>query len=193
MIDTAIRELSGERNDGGRAPRTATSFKPFDPTAKMAEATAIDQGREIRIVKGAPAAVSVFAPIGEGTAEQLEALDRAGYRTLAVAAGPDGALELIGLIALGDPPRPDSAQLLTELRSLGVIPIMVTGDAQTTASTVAHSIGLDGPVCPPGAIPERVGPGDLPSMRECFPSRNFSWSRLPTRRSRRRHVRRRRQ
>ena len=173
LIDTVIRELSGERNDGGRAPRTATSFKPFDPTAKMAEATAIDQGREIRIVKGAPAAVSVFALAGEGTAEQLEALNRAGYRTLAVAAGPYGALELIGLIAFGDPPRPDSAQLLTELRSLGVIPIMVTGDAQTTAATVAHSIGLDGPVCPPGAIPESVGPGDFAVYAGVFPEQKF--------------------
>lgn len=88
LIDTAIRKLSGERNGRGRAPRTATSFTPFDPTAKLAEATAIDQGCEIRIVKGAPAAVNVFAPISVETAEQLEALDRAGYRTLAVAAGP---------------------------------------------------------------------------------------------------------
>ena len=173
LIDTVIRKLSGERKGSGRAPRAATSFRPFDPTAKMAEATAINRGCAIRIVKGAPAAVSALAPISAEAAEQLEALDRAGYRTLAVAAGSDGALELIGFIALGDPPRPDSAQLLTELRSLGVIPVMVTGDAQTTAATVAHSIGLDGPVCPPGGIPESVGPGDFAVYAGVFPEQKF--------------------
>ncbi len=173
LIDTAIRKLSSERKSGGRAPRIATSFTPFDPTVKMAEATAIDQGREIKIVKGAPAAVGAFAPTSAETAEQLEALDRAGYRTLAVAVGPQDALEMIGLIAFGDPPRPDSGQLLTELRSLGVIPVMVTGDAQTTAATVAHSIGLDGPVCPPGGIPESVGPDDFAVYAGVFPEQKF--------------------
>jgi H+-transporting ATPase len=173
LIDTAIRKLSSERKGGGRAPRIATSFTPFDPTAKMAEATAIDQDRAIKIVKGAPAAVGAFAPISAETGEQLETLDRAGYRTLAVAVGPQGALEMIGLIAFGDPPRPDSAQLLTELRSLGVIPVMVTGDAQTTAATVAHSIGLDGPVCPPGGIPESVGPDDFAVYAGVFPEQKF--------------------
>lgn len=173
LIDSVIRKVAGERKGGGRAPPIAASFKPFDPTAKMAEAIAIDQGREIRIIKGAPAAVSVFAPISAEATEQLEALNRAGYRTLAVAAGPDGALELIGLIALGDPPRPDSAQLLTELRSLGVVPIMVTGDAPTTAAAVAQSIGLGGPVCPPGSIPESVGPGDYAVYAGVFPEQKF--------------------
>ena len=173
LIDTAVRKLWDNGNRAGCAPRQAATFKPFDPTAKMAEATAVDTGREIRIIKGAPAAVGALAPIGAMAAEQLEELDRAGYRTLAVAAGPAGALELIGLIAFGDPPRPDSAQLLRELRSLGVLPVMVTGDAAATAATVAHSIGLDGPVCPPGGIPESVGPNDFAVYAGVFPEQKF--------------------
>jgi H+-transporting ATPase len=35
---------------------------------------------------------------------------------------------------------------------------MVTGDAPATAAIVAHAVGLDGAVCPPGAIPESVRP-----------------------------------
>jgi H+-transporting ATPase len=89
-IDTAIRKLAGERKNPGRAPPTMLNFKPFDPAAKMSEATAIEQGREIKIIKGAPAAVGSFAPLNAQATEQLEALDRAGYRTLAVAAGPSG-------------------------------------------------------------------------------------------------------
>lgn len=172
-IDTAIRKLAAERNDKGRAPQSAISFKPFDPTTKMAEATALDQDRAITIIKGAPAAVGAFVPLDAQASAKLEALDRAGYRTLAVAAGPNDSLELLGLIAFGDPPRSDSAQLLRELRALGVRPVMVTGDAATTAATVAHGIGLDGPVCPPGGIPESVGPADFTVYAGVFPEQKF--------------------
>lgn len=172
-IDKVIRKAADDNRGPCHAPQSAKKFKPFDPTTKMAEATAIDHGREIRIIKGAPAVIGALAAIGPEAAAQLDALDHAGYRTLAVAAGPADALELIGLIALTDPPRSDSAQLLRELRSLGVLPVMVTGDAATTAATVAQNIGLTGAVCPPGGIPESVGPGDFAVYAGVFPEQKF--------------------
>jgi H+-transporting ATPase len=157
----------------GRAPLTASRFTPFDPAVKMAEAIAIDAGRELRVVKGAPAIVAMVAPMTPAAAAQLDALTRAGYRTLAVAAGQVNALELIGFIAFSDPPRADSAELLTELRSLGVLPVMVSGDAAATAATVAHAIGLTGAICPPGDIPESVGPKDFAVYADVFPEQKF--------------------
>ena len=77
---------------------------------------------------------------------------------LAVAAGPPTAMKLVGLIALSDPPRADSAALVTELHGLGVRTVMVTGDAPATAAIVAQAVGLDGAVCPPGPIPDAVHP-----------------------------------
>ena len=77
---------------------------------------------------------------------------------LAVAAGPPTAMKLAGLIALSDPPRPDSAALVSELHGLGVRTVMVTGDAPATAAIVAKAVGLDGAVCPPGPIPDAVHP-----------------------------------
>ncbi len=77
---------------------------------------------------------------------------------LAVAAGPPNAMKLAGLIALSDPPRTDSAELVTELRNLGIRTVMVTGDAPATAAIVAKAVGLDGAVCPPGTIPDVVHP-----------------------------------
>jgi H+-transporting ATPase len=74
---------------------------------------------------------------------------------LAVAAGSPTALKLAGLIALSDPPRADSASLVTELRGLGVRTVMVTGDA---ATIVAREVGLDGAVRPLGPIPDSVNP-----------------------------------
>ena len=172
-IDAAIRRMPEKDKNAGDAPLTVTHFEPFDPATKMAEARAMEGGREIRIVKGAPAVVATVAPISEAAASQLDALTRSGYRTLAVAAGPEGALELIGFIAFGDPPRPDSAKLLGELRSLGVRPVMVSGDATATATAVAKVIGLDGPVCPPGNIPDSVGPNDFAVYAGILPEQKF--------------------
>jgi H+-transporting ATPase len=172
-IDAAICRMTGENKSAGRAPSVATHFEPFDPATKMAEATALDNGREIRIVKGAPAVVAAVAPMSGAAAAELDTLTRTGYRTLAVAAGPKGALELIGFIAFGDPPRPDSAGLLGELRSLGVRPVMVSGDAAATAAAVAHAIGLDGPVSPPGNIPDSVGPNDFAVYAGVLPEQKF--------------------
>ncbi len=173
LIDAAIRALTARRNDV-RLPFAVERFTPFDPATKMAEAVARDrQGREIRIVKGAPAAVAAVATMTPRIAGELQSLAAAGYRVLGVAYGPPGRLAFVGLIALGDPPRPDSRGLLAELKSLGVGTVMVTGDAAATAETVARSVGLDGPVCPPGAIPERVGPDDFAVYAGVFPEDKF--------------------
>jgi H+-transporting ATPase len=67
-------------------------------------------------------------------------------------------MKVAGLVALSDPPRKDSAALISELRGLGVRTVMVTGDAPTTAFIVAKTVGLDGAICPPGPIPNAVRP-----------------------------------
>ena len=56
---------------------------------------------------------------GGQTANELEAK---GFRVLAVAVGPPAALKLAGIIALSDPPRTDSAELITELRRWACAP-----------------------------------------------------------------------
>ena len=67
-------------------------------------------------------------------------------------------MKLVGLIALSDPPRKDSAALVSELKGLGVRTVMVTGDAPATAAIVAKAVGLDGLICPLGPIPDDVHP-----------------------------------
>jgi len=173
-IDTAIR-LTAQRRGAPRGPVTTLHFTPFDPAVKMAEAVAIDHdGSEIRVVKGAPAAVAAIAPMSPGIATAVESFAATGYRTLAVACGPpSGRLAVIGLIAFGDPPRADSYALLPELKSLGVSTVMVTGDAAATAATVARAVGLEGPVCPPGKIPDNVGPDDFAVYAGVFPEDKF--------------------
>jgi len=156
-VDGAIRSAALGKA-GSDAPKII-KFVPFDPGTKMSEATVQHSGGGTqRVVKGAFAAVvDLTQPSPTATAASKE-LEAKGFRVLAVAAGPPNAMTLVGLIALSDPPRKDSAALVTELRQLGVRTVMVTGDAPATAAIVARAVGLDGAVCPPGVIPESVRP-----------------------------------
>jgi H+-transporting ATPase len=132
---------------------------PFDPATKMSEATATDStGSPQRIVKGASAMVIGLAQPSPTVTAAANELEAKGFRVLAVAVGSATAMKLAGLIALSDPPRPDSAALITELHKLGVRTVMVTGDAPATAGIVAKAVGLDGAICPPGPIPDAVHP-----------------------------------
>lgn len=149
-------------------------FIPFDPTTKIAEAILLRDGQEIRVVKGAPAAVGALAAAPPEMARELDALTAAGHRVLAVAAGPEGALEVVGLLALSDPPRADSAGLIAELRSFGVRTVMVTGDAAATAATVAHAIGLDGPVSPAGKLPDAADRTEYAVYAGVFPEQKYA-------------------
>jgi H+-transporting ATPase len=82
-------------------------------------------------------------------------------------------MQLLGLIALSDPAREDSAALVTELKSLGIRTVMVTGDAPATAAIVAHAVGLDGAVCPTGPMPDKVRPEDFAVFAGVLPEDKF--------------------
>jgi H+-transporting ATPase len=159
-VDEAIRLAASHKVNS--SPIKLLHFVPFDAATKMSEATAVDPSvGTVRIIKGAFATVGVLAapsPTAPAAANELEAK---GFRVLAVAAGPSATLQLLGLIALSDPAREDSAALVTELKTLGIRTVMVTGDAPTTAAIVAHAVGLDGTVCPPGTIPSELRPEDF--------------------------------
>jgi H+-transporting ATPase len=156
-VDEAIRMAAASKAVSD-APRLI-KFSAFDPAKKMSEATVTDStGSTQRIIKGACAMVIGLAqPLPAATAAANE-LEAKGFRVLAIAAGPRTAMKLAGLIALSDPPRPDSAALVSELHELGVRTVMVTGDAPATAAIVAKAVGLDGAICPPGPIPDAVHP-----------------------------------
>jgi H+-transporting ATPase len=138
-VDAAIRSAS-EKKPPPDLPKLGT-FVPFDPAKKTSEATATNaEGEVIRIVKGAFTAVAGLTAPAPDAAAIADELEKKGFRVLAVAAGPSAAFEIIGLIALSDPPRPDSVSLIAELKSLGVRTVMVTGDAPETAAIVAHAV-----------------------------------------------------
>jgi H+-transporting ATPase len=171
-VDAAIRSAASHQQ-ATNLPKL-TRFVPFDPAKKTSEATATDaQGAMQRVVKGAFAVVSLLAAPAPTAAAITEELENQGFRVLAVAAGPPASLQLMGMIALSDPPRKDSLSLITELKTLGVRTVMVTGDAPATAKIVAQAVGLDGAVSPPGPLPDNVKPEDFAVFAGILPEGKF--------------------
>jgi H+-transporting ATPase len=171
-VDAAIRSAASHTVSSG-LPMLRT-FVPFDPATKTSEATAIDSNdATLRAVKGACATVLGLTPPAPDASAAANDLEAQGFRVLAVALGPATALRLVGLIALSDPPRTDSAALIAELRTLGVRTVMVTGDAPATAAIVARALGLENTVCPPGPIRDRVRPEEFAVFAGVLPEDKY--------------------
>jgi H+-transporting ATPase len=149
-------------------------FVPFDPARKMSEAIVTTAAGETeRIVKGAFPAVAALAAPSETARAVADELERKGFRVLAVAHGPPSALRLAGLIALSDMPRPESAELLSRLREMGVRPVMLTGDTPATAASVAQQVHLEGAVCRREEIPARVRPEEYAVFAGILPEDKY--------------------
>jgi H+-transporting ATPase len=134
-IDLAFLAAAKERHVFDNLPKvTPVSFAPFDAKNRRTEAVVEQNGQRLRVMKGAVRTIAEACGLQPPAIEALEARvsesAAKGYRTLAVARGPEtGAPALVGLVSLYDPPRPDAKQLIAELHDLGVPVKMLTGDA----------------------------------------------------------------
>ena len=171
-VDAAIRAAASHK-PAQDLPKRMT-FVPFNPAKKTSEATAADaKGATEHIIKGAFTAVVTLtaqSPTASAIADELE---KQGFRVLAVAAGRAASVQIIGMIALSDPPRSDSSSLIAELHALGVATVMVTGDAPATAAIVAHDVGLTGPICPAGKLPDGIKPSDFAVFASILPEGKY--------------------
>ena len=123
------------------------SFAPFDAKNRRTEAVVEQNGQRLRVMKGAVRTVAEACGLQPPAIEALEARVSEsalkGYRTLAVARGPEaGTPQLLGLVTLYDPPRPDAQQLIAKLHDLGVPVKMLTGDALAVAREIGQGVGL---------------------------------------------------
>ena len=164
-IDVLARRLTGAAGDG----RVPSRRLPFDPGRRRESAIV---GQDL-FCKGAPEAVlPLCGAVPEPVGEQVHLMASRGLRVIAVArrkleGAPDlwesrpaedieRGLELLGLIGLHDPPRPDVGEVIRTARNAGLKLAMITGDHPGTAAAIAREIGLMG-------VPERVLEGtELP-------------------------------
>ena len=114
---------------------------------------------DIVATKGAPEAIADLCHLDDAEIEkitrQAEALAERGLRVLAIAKARhtleqswperqhDFDFELLGLVALADPLRPEVPSAIAECHSAGIRVVMITGDYPTTARAIATQAGLD--------------------------------------------------
>ncbi len=129
---------------------------PFDSDRKlMSTLNQTPQGK-ILFTKGAADVLTermlITTEEKEKIYKQVEALSKQGLRLLCFAGKPfDGDtitledetdLQYMGLIAMMDPPRPESAEAVAACKAAGIKPVMITGDHVVTAAAIAKEIGI---------------------------------------------------
>lgn len=95
------------------------------------------EGRRVQV-----GSLRFLAGVGVATddlVQTIAAQERLGRTVVGVAA--DG--QLLGLFAIADAPKPDAFQTVQALRSLGIQPVMLTGDNLATARAVADALGIE--------------------------------------------------
>jgi K+-transporting ATPase ATPase B chain len=123
-----------DRSDGTSQDMT---FVPFSAMTRM---SGVDfDGRSIR--KGAADSIEAWAgqPLPEDVRVTVETIARSGGTPLVVAENH----VVLGTIHLKDIVKPGISQRFAELRLMGLSTVMITGDNQLTAATIAREAGVD--------------------------------------------------
>ena len=162
--------LTAARKAGVSSPADCKCVRefPFSSARKRMAVVTEAAGAATAHVKGAPEVIlerctrildagverELTAEDRSHAIEAYESFARQGFRTLALArrsVSSDRAdvdleveceLSLLGIVGILDPPRPEVAPAIASARSAGIRVLMITGDAATTALTIAERIGL---------------------------------------------------
>ncbi len=161
------------------------SLVPFD-SERMRMSTAHTDGEKVLLfTKGAPGKLAeVLKPEARDLAEKWLELNRQwageGLRVLmfahksldSVAEEPEASiekdLELLGMVAMIDPPREEVIEAIRECRSAGIRTLMITGDQPLTAQAIASKLEMtDGkPLAMTGAEMGELSEGQLKEQIE---------------------------
>ena len=113
-------------------------------------------GRGVSATVAHAAGQSTYAVVGKATwlsqqgvslSEQAEARVRAledtGATVVLVASGSRDSLTLRAALAVRDEPKPTTAKAISELKAMGLRPILLTGDNERAAKFIAAQVGID--------------------------------------------------
>ena len=157
-IDMSVVQALGDPTKA-RAGIKLLDFKPFNPVEKRTEITYREEstGKLKRATKGMAGVIidlctrNKTVKIEDQLEADVEEYATRGLRALAVAfeelLGDDpssegNGFELVGLLAIYDPPRSDTKQTIDEALALGVRVKMVTGDQLAIAKETGRRLGL---------------------------------------------------
>ena len=137
-IDLAV--LKGVKDQESLKTYHIVHFTPFDPVHKRTEA-------DVKVTKGAPQVILALAAnaaqVKAAVEKAVEGFAERGFRSLSVArAEGDGAWQLVGVLPLFDPPRPDAKSTIATAISMGVKVKMVTGDAIAITKETCKTLAM---------------------------------------------------
>jgi H+-transporting ATPase len=140
---------------------SVVDFKPFDPVSKRTEATVQSRdGARFKVSKGAPqvvlSLVSNKAEIENRANEIITAFASKGHRALGVVKGDEAEnWQFVGLLAIYDPPREDSAETIKTAQKMGLSVKMVTGDHIAIAKQISQEVNLGTNIIPAAAFVDK--------------------------------------
>lgn len=126
------------------------SYDHFNPESKKTQAVVKLEEKSIKIIKGAAQTIMELCDDISGiclmqSKESIKKFSEKGSRTIAIALTDDHDLEkyeLVGFLAIADPPRDDSKSMIAEIRKLGIKCLMLTGDSIAIAKEIAGQVGI---------------------------------------------------
>ncbi|EIN08166.1 plasma-membrane proton-e [Punctularia strigosozonata HHB-11173 SS5] len=174
-IDQCVVNAIGDTSRA-RAGIKLLDFKPFNPVDKRTEITYREEatGKLKRVTKGMTGIIIELCTrnktdeIENRLEADVEEFATRGLRALAVAyeeldgqdpEGEGNGFELIGLLAIFDPPRDDTKQTIDDALALGVKVKMVTGDQLAIAKETGRRLGLGDHMYPAKVLKEGPAPG----------------------------------
>ncbi len=140
VVDLTARAAPqpGVTPPGSRTAGSLLAVTDFANAAGQGVRGTVD-GRVVWSGRASWVAAQVNRDLPAELSEQITVAESAG-RTV-VAAGWDGAVR--GALVVSDTVKPTSAQAITELRSLGLRPVLLTGDNARAAAAIAAEVGID--------------------------------------------------
>ena len=145
-IDLAIISYArSNRTDFGEYKQI--SYKPFNPEDKKTEADVESGGIVYTIYKGSTQTILELCKETDNMTladvnKAINDFSLKGSRSIAVAITNEGKIELVGILAIADPPRADSKSMIEGIRNLGIRCLMLTGDSLAIAKEIAGQVGI---------------------------------------------------
>jgi P-type Ca2+ transporter type 2C len=154
----ALAGKLGSTREGLAHARPRVAEVAFDAGRRRMTTMHRDEDSVWAATKGAldallPLLRSADAEVGRRAQEMAAGWSSQGYRVLALADRllaevPDPVetaesdLRLLGLVAMADPARPESAAAVAACRTAGIVPVMITGDDSRTGAAIAKRVGI---------------------------------------------------
>ena len=133
--------VAGTQLDGVQAPQISEFT---NHAGRGVSATVVDAaGQATYAVVGKATWLSQQGVSLEQAEAQVRALEDTGATVVLVASGSRDSLTLRAALAVRDEPKPTTAKAISELKAMGLRPILLTGDNERAAKFIAAQVGID--------------------------------------------------